>query len=57
MFYARWCLTNSKQIENGYGKRITVNGCKTDSPAMSLPKKVYDYKGKHKNRREYKVSI
>jgi hypothetical protein len=97
---------NFKQIENGYSKRTTVNGCKPihpntlrnflsslgykettgllvkvvrklfqlglirghnfctdtkvifkDSPSYEFAKKVYDYKGKHKNRRGYKVSI
>lgn len=97
---------NFKQIENGYSKRTTANGCKPihpntlrnflsslgykettgllvkvvrklfqlglirghnfctdtkiifkDSPSYAFAKKVYDYKGKHKNRRGYKVSI
>jgi hypothetical protein len=97
---------NFKQIENGYSKRTTANGCKPihpntlrnflsslgykettgllvkvvrklfklglirghnfctdtkaifkDSPSYEFAKKVYDYKGKHKNRRGYKVSI
>jgi len=97
---------NFEQIENGYSKRTTVNGCKPihpntlrnflstlgykettgllvkvvrklfqlglirghnfctdtkiifkDSPSYEFAKKVFDYKGKHKNRRGYKVSI
>jgi len=97
---------NLEQIEKGYSKRTTANGCKPihpntlrnllsalgykettgllvkvvrklfqlglirghnfctdtkiifkDSPSYEYAKKVYDYKGKHKNRRGYKVSI
>ena len=97
---------NFEQIENGYSKRTTANGCKPihpntlrnflttlgykettgllvlvvrklfrlglirghtfctdtkiifkDSPSYEFAKKVFDYKGKHKNRRGYKVSI
>ena len=97
---------NFEQIENGYSKRTTDNGCKPihpntlrnflstlgykettgllvkvlrklfqlglirghnfctdtkiifkDSPSYEFAKKVFDYKGKHKNRRGYKVSI
>ena len=41
----------------GHNFNIDAKVIFKDSPGYDFAKKVYDYKGKHKNRRGYKVSI